>query len=156
MKIVLRAGGIIRSGPERDLIDDYMRRANGLTKACGFHSISEQQVDLRRAKSRRNETAALLGTASPSTRLIILDEKGKQLTSRKMSLAFDELRRSGTPETVIVIGGADGIEPSAVPHGTTKWALGTQTWPHKMVRVMMMEQIYRSLSILAGTPYHRD
>lgn len=156
MKITLRAGGIIRSGPERDLIDDYMRRADGLTKACGFHSVSEQQVDLRRAKTREAETQALLGSAAPAARLIILDERGKQLTSRQIARSFDDMRTSGTPEAMIVIGGADGFEPASIPPGTTRWALGPQTWPHKMVRVMIAEQIYRGLSILAGTPYHRD
>ncbi|MGJ8564212.1 MAG: 23S rRNA (pseudouridine(1915)-N(3))-methyltransferase RlmH [Alphaproteobacteria bacterium] len=156
MKIVLRAGGVIRKGPERDMIDDYMNRANGLVSACGFHSVSEQQVDLRREKTRTSETETLLGTRSAGRHSIILDERGKQPTSRQIARKFDDLRQNGISELVITIGGADGFEPASIPQGTEKWAFGPQTWPHKMVRVMMSEQIYRALSILAGTPYHRD
>ncbi len=156
MKIVLRAGGIIRSGPERDIIDDYLKRANGLTKACGFIGVAEQQVDLRREKSREAETQTLLGSCAPGTKLIILDERGKALTSRKIANRLRMLRDDGCSKAIIVIGGADGFEPTAVPVGTERWAFGVQTWPHKMVRMMLTEQIYRAMSILAGTPYHRD
>lgn len=156
MKITVRAGGVIRSGPERDLCDDYLKRAGGLAKACGFLSITEQQIDLRRAKTRADETRLLLGNLPQTTKTVILDERGKQLTSRQMSRFIDDLRRAGQPELCIVIGGADGFEPSEIPPGTVKWALGPQTWPHKFVRVMITEQVYRALSILAGTPYHRD
>ena len=156
MKLTLRAGGIVRKGPERDLVDDYVKRANGLTNACGFHSVTEQQVDLRRDKTRSDETNSLLGNIPDAAVLVVLDEKGKALTSRKMAQFFDNQRRDGTPEIVIAIGGADGFEPENIPPGTHKWSFGIQTWPHKLVRVMMAEQIYRSLSILAGTPYHRD
>jgi 23S rRNA (pseudouridine1915-N3)-methyltransferase len=55
-----------------------------------------------------------------------------------------------------VIGGADGFEPSALPNGAIRWRFGVQTWPHKLVRVMIAEQVYRALSILSGSPYHRD
>ena len=50
MKITLRAGGIIRSGPERDLIDDYLKRAKGLARGTGFSNVTEEQIDLRSAK----------------------------------------------------------------------------------------------------------
>ncbi len=156
MKLTLRAGGIIRKGPERELVDDYMKRANGLTSACGFHSVTEQQVDLRREKTRSGETAALLGNIPDAAVLIVLDETGKALTSRKIAKFFNDHRQQGTPEVIIAIGGADGFEPADIPPGTQKWSFGTQTWPHKLVRVMIAEQIYRALSILARTPYHRD
>lgn len=156
MKIILRAGGVIRKGPERELIDDYMQRASGLAGACGFHSVTEQQVDLRKAKTRAAETEILLGNRPAGSYLIILDERGKTPTSRQISRKIDTFRHDGISELVIAIGGADGFEPAAIPKGTEKWAFGPQTWPHKMVRVMLSEQIYRALSILAGTPYHRD
>jgi len=73
---------------------------------------------------------------------------------------FSRLRDDGVAASYILIGGADGFEPSVVKAlrrgRITKWSFGSQTWPHKMVRVMAAEQIYRALSILARTPYHRD
>ena len=156
MKITLRAGGIIRSGPEREMIDDYLQRAQGLARGTGFLSVEEQQVDLRSAKSREAETQTLLRDLPASAKLVIFDERGKTPTSRQISKHFANWRDDGMPQLVLTIGGADGFEPSAIPPGTTRWAFGPQTWPHKMVRMMAAEQIYRALSILARTPYHRD
>ena len=156
MKIILRAGGVIRSGPEREMIDDYLQRAQGLARSTGFLSVEEQQVDLRSAKSRAKETQMLLGDISAGAKLVIFDERGKTPTSRQISTQFANWRDDGIGQLVLVIGGADGFEPSSIPAGTTRWAFGPQTWPHKMVRMMAAEQIYRALSILARTPYHRD
>ena len=158
MKIILRAGGIIRSGPEREMIDDYMQRAQGLARGTGFLSVEEQQVDLRSAKSRAEETKSLIGVGDmkADSKLIIFDERGKTPTSRQISKDFANWRDEGLSQLILTIGGADGFEPSAIPTGTTRWAFGLQTWPHKMVRIMAAEQIYRALSILARTPYHRD
>lgn len=156
MKLTLRAGGVIRSGPERELIDDYLKRANGLTRSCGFHNAAEQQVDLRREKSRADETRTLLSGLPPASKLIILDERGKSLSSRQIAKQIAGHRDDGIAELIICIGGADGFEPSEIPPNTERWAFGTQTWPHKMIRIMLAEQIYRALSILARTPYHRD
>jgi len=156
MKIIIRAGGVIRSGAERDLIDDYIKRANGLARGTGFTSIEEQQVDLRRAKSRAEETQILFQGISGKTKVVIFDERGKNPTSRKISQHLSNWRSDGISELTLLIGGADGFEPAHIPPQAIKWAFGSQTWPHKMVRVMASEQIYRALSILAGTPYHRD
>jgi len=138
MNIILRAGGIIRSGPERDLINEYLKRANGLARGTGFLSVEEQQVDLRGAKTRAHETRLLTCNLQTSSKIIIFDE------------------RDGIAQLFLIIGGADGFEAAELPKGLTRWAFGPQTWPHKMVRVMACEQIYRALSIIAGTPYHRD
>jgi len=156
MKIILRAGGVIRSGPEREMIDDYIQRAQGLARGTGFLSVEEQQVDLRSAKTRTDETQSLLDDMPTGAKLVIFDERGKTPKSRQISTQFANWRDDGISQLVLVIGGADGFEPSAIPAGTMRWAFGPQTWPHKMVRVMAAEQIYRALSILARTPYHRD
>lgn len=156
MKITIRAGGILRKGPERDLIDDYLKRAGGLTRTCGFQSISEQQIDLRKAKTRAEETEQLLDFSQVGVKTVIMDERGKAFTSRQLSKKLAELRDEGHGELIVVIGGADGFEPASLPNGVEKWAFGVQTWPHKLLRVMLAEQLYRGLSILARTPYHRD
>lgn len=156
MKITVRAGGVLRKGPERELIDDYLKRANGLTRTCGFQSISEQQVDLRKAKTRAEETEHLLDFKPVSVKTIVMDERGKAFTSRQLSKKLAQIRDEGHGELMIVIGGADGFEPDCLPKGVETWAFGIQTWPHKLLRVMLAEQLYRALSILARIPYHRD
>ena len=156
MRLTLRAGSRIKSGPERDLIDDYLSRARHLSRNLGILDIDEQQVDLRNAKTRADETNTLMPDTSGETRYVILDERGKSLTSRQIAKQISKWRDDGERHVTFVIGGADGFEPSALPKNVTKWSFGQQTWPHKMVRVMLSEQLYRALSILAGTPYHRD
>lgn len=160
MRLTLRAGGILRNGPEKTLVDDYMTRAQALARGTGFLSVEEQGVELKGQYDRGAETEKLLSVIGPSDELIILDERGKSPTSREIAKHFVRLRDEGVGSCYMVIGGADGFEPSAIkdlrPGRITKWSFGAQTWPHKMVRVMAAEQIYRALSILAKTPYHRD
>ncbi len=154
----MRTGGIIRKGPERELVDDYMARARHLSRNFGISQIQEQQIDLRQAKTRRAETELLLPPLDDKTtnHYIILDERGKALKSREIARRIAGFRDEGYRQVSFVIGGADGFEPDALPTSVTRWSFGPQTWPHKMVRVMLAEQIYRALSILASTPYHRD
>jgi len=160
VKLILRAGGVLRKGPEKTLVDDYITRAHGLARGTGFISVEEQGIELKGQYDRAAETTKLLSCVKPSDELILLDERGKSPTSRQIAAHFERLRDDGVTASYILIGGADGFEPSVVkdlrPGRITKWGFGAQTWPHKMVRVMAAEQIYRALSILAKTPYHRD
>ena len=156
MKLIIRAGGSMRSGPERDLVDDYLQRANGLARNVGFLGVEEQAVDLSKCKTRSDETQKLTDGLPDQTVLFVLDERGKAMSSRKLASTLAEQRDLGLSNFVFLIGGADGFEPSALPAQVRKISFGVQTWPHKLVRVMLSEQIYRALSILAGTPYHRD
>jgi len=160
VKLILRAGGVLRSGPEKTLVDDYLTRAQGLARGTGFRSVEEQGVELKGQFDRAAETTKLLSAVYPSDELILLDERGKSPTSRDIAKHFAKLRDDGIGASYLIIGGADGFDPAVVknmrPGRITKWSFGSQTWPHKMVRVMAAEQIYRALSILAKTPYHRD
>ncbi|WP_298911947.1 23S rRNA (pseudouridine(1915)-N(3))-methyltransferase RlmH [uncultured Algimonas sp.] len=156
MRLVLRAGGALRTGPERDLVDDYLGRARGLARGLGFLDVEEHSVDLGKCRSRADETEKIVGGVPRDAAVFVLDERGKSLTSRQLSDALVRLRDEGRPSSVFLIGGADGFDPAALPSGIRKISFGSQTWPHKLVRVMLAEQIYRALTILAGTPYHRD
>lgn len=146
----------MRAGPERDMVDDYMRRAKGLARGLGFLDVDEQSVDLGKCRTRSDETLKLLDGLPSGGVVFVLDERGKAMPSRTFAKTLSDLRDDGRPAGTFLIGGADGFEPSALPHGVRKIGFGSQTWPHKLVRVMLAEQIYRALSILAGTPYHRD
>jgi len=156
MKITVRAAGLIRSGPERAMIDSYLKRAKALSRPLGITDVVESAVDMRRAKNRTDETEFIFKPIDPTDIVVVLDEHGKELTSRQMATQIAAWRDDGQRHVVFAIGYADGFDPDALPTNIVKWRLGNQTWPHKMVRVMISEQIYRALSILAGTPYHRD
>jgi len=156
MKLVIRAGGIIRACPERDLIDEYIKRANGLTARSGFLALAEEEIDLKKCRNRSEATEKIFSGIGTTSKLIILDEKGKGQTSRDISKSLLSAQQDGIAAFILAIGGADGFDPQLIPGHAQKWSFGPQTWPHKLVRVMAAEQMYRALSILAGSPYHRD
>ncbi len=88
--------------------------------------------------------------------LICCDERGTALSSRAFANRIGKLRDDGVRRLVVVIGGADGLDPALVAEARETLAFGVQTWPHALARAMLAEQIYRAASILAGSPYHRD
>jgi len=155
VKIILRAHGSIKSGPERELTSDYIQRAQGLARATGFLGVEEQEIDTRGKSDRTTQTQALLDGIPDGAHIILLDERGKSPTSRQIARHFADKRDEGIIQLAILIGPADGFDPALLP-SATRWSFGAQTWPHKLVRVLAAEQIFRALSILAGTPYHRD
>ena len=86
---------------------------------------------------------------------VVLDERGKALASE----AFAELLRrhldGGTADMAFLIGGPDGHSPEARDNAGLLMSFGPMTWPHRLVRVMLFEQLYRTVTIIAGHPYHR-
>ena len=76
--------------------------------------------------------------------------------AEKLADKVATLRDRGERHLVFVIGGADGLDPGFVQKANETLAFGPQTWPHALVRAMLAEQIYRAVTILAGSPYHRD
>ena len=100
--------------------------------------------------------ADLLDRAIPNgAKIIILDERGKLLTSPEFSKCLENFRDQGQGHLAFVIGGADGIDPSLRARADMSISFGSMVWPHMLVRVMLGEQLYRAASILAGSPYHR-
>jgi 23S rRNA (pseudouridine1915-N3)-methyltransferase len=88
--------------------------------------------------------------------VIACDEHGTTRTSRDFAAHIARLRDDGARRLVLVIGGADGLDRQLVAKANGTLAFGVQTWPHALVRVMLAEQVYRAVTILSGSPYHRD
>lgn len=102
------------------------------------------------------EEGARIQTAIPAnSRLIVLDEKGKNFSSVALSEKMESWLPMGQ-DISIVIGGADGIDPVIKQQADEKWSLSSFTLPHALVRVVVTEQLYRAWSILQGHPYHRE
>jgi 23S rRNA (pseudouridine1915-N3)-methyltransferase len=125
----------------------------------GFPSVAVQEVSIskaRDAKTRMAEEAEKLAARLPSgAHIVLLDAKGKGMTSEDFSEMLGALRDAGTKDLCFVIGGPDGLAPLPGKKPGRSLAFGPQTWPHLLVRAMLAEQIYRALTILAGHPYHR-
>ncbi|HEV7367839.1 23S rRNA (pseudouridine(1915)-N(3))-methyltransferase RlmH [Arenibaculum sp.] len=152
MKVWLAAVGRARAGPVRDLFDDYAGRL--------VWPFALREVELRRRvppeEQKRREAELLLAAIPAGAAVVALDERGRNLTSESFAGRIGAWRDGGTGDLAFLIGGADGHGEAAVGRADLVLALGSMTWPHMMVRAMLMEQIYRAQQILAGHPYHRS
>jgi len=106
-------------------------------------------------KNIKEEGERIQSAVSNNSRLIVLDEKGKNFSSIELSKKMENWLPMGQ-DIVLVIGGADGIDPAIKKQADEKWSLSSFTLPHALVRVVVAEQLYRAWSILQGHPYHRE
>ena len=156
MRVHICAVGRLRSGPERDLLDDYLTRFDRTGRPLGVGPATVTEVEDRKGGGMAAE-AGLLDRAIPKGAVTIaLDERGKLLTSPDFADLLGRWRHEGRGDAAFVIGGADGIDASLRQKADFKLSFGKMVWPHMLVRVMLSEQLYRAASILAGTPYHRE
>ena len=154
MKLALCAVGRLRSGPERDLVDDYLTRFERTGKPLGVPSVQLIEVEERKGGGMEAE-ADLLARAIPAGAVVaVLDERGRTLSSPEFA---DQLGRwrDGGRDVALLIGGADGLAPRLRDRADLALSFGRMVWPHMLVRVMLAEQLYRAATILAGSPYHR-
>ncbi len=155
MKITICAVGRLRSGPERELFDDYRTRFDRIGRGLGLGPIAEVEVDARKASGIGPE-AVLLSNAMPAGAfVVVLEERGRQIGSPEFAQRLVTWRDRGSRDLAFVIGGADGLSPDLRSAADYELSLGRMVWPHMLARVMLAEQLYRAASILAGTPYHR-
>ncbi|WP_116599633.1 23S rRNA (pseudouridine(1915)-N(3))-methyltransferase RlmH [Primorskyibacter marinus] len=155
MRVQLCVVGRLRAGPERDLIDDYLKRFDRTGRGLGLGPATVCEVEDRKGGGMAAE-AVLLKRAVPSgARLCVLDERGKMVSSPAFSDMLCNWRDQGAQDVAFVIGGADGVDPALRGSADAVLSLGKMVWPHMLARVMLAEQIYRAAAIAAGTPYHR-
>lgn len=155
MRLTICAVGRLRPGPERALVEDYLERFNRSGRSIGLGPATVAEVDDRRAGGMAAE-AELLSRCLPARALVCcLDERGQMLTSPAFAAALAGWRDAGRTDTAFVIGGADGLDPSIRNRADLAISLGPMVWPHLLVRVLLAEQLYRAVTILLGTPYHR-
>jgi 23S rRNA (pseudouridine1915-N3)-methyltransferase len=153
MRLTFLVVGKMKSGPERDLVDEYIKRAQPLARSLGFRGIEE--VEVASGGGLDAEAARILDKIPGGARILRLDEFGPALGSADFSQKLANWRDQGTPDLVFLIGGAEGYGEAVRKAAPDTLAFGPQTWPHRFVRAMLAEQVYRAMSILAGTPYHK-
>lgn len=159
MRIGVFAVGRMKVGPERELADRYFDRFAKLGLGLGLDFAGVDELPESRHASpdlrKRDEAERLAARLPAGGALIILDERGKNLSSDDFSIRLAALRDGGTRDAALVIGGPDGHDASIRERADLVLCFGAQTWPHQMVRFMLAEQLYRAATILAGHPYHR-
>src|SRR2546421_625110 len=159
MRIVIAAVGRLKRGPEQDLSERYRERAVKSGRGIGLRSLDVIEIAESRARDAQRrmleESIALANVIPKDAATVLLDPRGQALDSN----AFTKRLRGwndGGRDVAFVIGGPDGLAPTLTDKADLHLAFGALTWPHQLVRIMLLEQIYRSVTILSGHPYHRD
>lgn len=159
MRIMVIAVGRLKQGPERELADRYAMRFDDAGRKLGFRGLEVRELPESRARdaaTRIAEEAAAIAALMPDKSVLVaLDEHGDSIDSSTFARHLGRWRDESVANTIYVIGGADGLSPELQRKAKLRLAFGKATWPHQLVRVLLLEQIYRAATILAGHPYHR-
>ena len=135
---------------------DYAKR---LSNPIQFEMLAlpapKRGAHLSEAKAKALEAQLILSKIPDNAHVVLLDEQGKMHSSIELSKQLEKWQNFGKP-TFIVIGGADGFDESVYERAQERWSLSALTFPHPLVRVIAVEQLYRASSILKGHPYHRE
>lgn len=158
MHLRILAVGRLKPGPERELAGRYLERSLQTGRGLGFSGpditeISESRA--RRAEERKAEEAEALLSRAGSTMLLVLDERGRNLGSAEFAQFLGDARDKGRDGACFIIGGPDGLDASLHGRADMVLSFGALTLPHQLVRVLVLEQLYRAMTILSGHPYHR-
>jgi 23S rRNA (pseudouridine1915-N3)-methyltransferase len=150
----------MKSGPERELADRYFDRFAKVAPPLGleFGGVTEaQESRARGAEQRKREEATKLSeTLGAGSALILLDERGKSLSSQDFAAMIARHRDGGARALTFAIGGADGHAEESRQKAQMVISFGAMTFPHQIMRILIAEQLYRAATILSGHPYHRE
>ena len=155
MRLTIAAVGRLKTGPEAALVSDYLARATAAGRAVGIGPATAAEVDERKARDARMQAARLLSAVPEDAVAVALDERGEAMSSPDLAAMLGAARDAGTRDAVFLIGGDAGHGAAVLARADRRLSLGRMVWPHMLARVMLAEQLYRAVSILAGSPYHR-
>ena len=159
MRISILAVGHTKAAPEQTLCDDYLRRLQHQGRGIGItDAICKTLPEAKRgsaAQRKTDESDRLIAQVPVKARRIVLSERGKQLSSEAFADHIRRMLEEGAGELCFLIGGPDGHAETLERDADLLLSLGAMTWPHRLVRAMLLEQIYRAVTIIANHPYHR-
>lgn len=151
MRLTIVAVGRHKAGPLKALQEFYAERVRW--------PLTIREVEERRklppAELKAREAELILAALPKDATVIALDGRGKTLSSTDFAARLARWRDADAG-LAFVIGGADGLADSVIDKAQLVLSLGAMTWPHLLVRGMLLEQLYRAQQILAGHPYHRE
>ena len=157
MKIVLLAVG-------KNSTDYLIKGIDGFLKRINHYVPMELSIipDLKSTKAltedtqKQREGQAMMSALQPGDVVVLLDERGKEYTSREFAMQIDRKMVQGIKRLVFVIGGPYGFSKEMYDRANEKISLSKMTFTHEMVRLFFVEQVYRAMTILRGEPYHHD
>ncbi len=159
MRLSILAIGQMKKGPDAALCDDYLHRLGHQGRSIGISDVRLKEfaeskhpnAPDRKAEESDRMTAAVPGQA----RIVALSERGRQMSSKEFAAFLQNMLDDAVPELAFMIGGPDGHHPALEEQAYLHLSFGEMTWPHRLARVMLSEQIYRAVTILTNHPYHR-
>lgn len=150
----------MKAGPERELADRYAGRLEKAAPALGMEFTGVRHFPESKSRDaatrKRDEAKSIKSVIGDSARLIVFDERGKAVTSADFAKHIGSWRDEGARDLVCLIGGADGLDDELRSMAGRVVSFGSMTLPHQLVRVLVLEQLYRAITILSGHPYHRE
>jgi 23S rRNA (pseudouridine1915-N3)-methyltransferase len=152
IRTVILAIGKQRRGPLAELQAEYLKR---LAPPPAVVELEEKRK-LPPAQLKVREAELILAALAAGALLVALDEQGAKWSSRDLAGRLAVWRDQGTATLAFAIGGADGLGRAVIERADAVLSLGAMTWPHLLVRSLLLEQLYRAQQILVGHPYHRD
>ncbi|OPB29127.1 23S rRNA (pseudouridine(1915)-N(3))-methyltransferase RlmH [Bartonella sp. WD12.1] len=160
MQISIFAVGRMKKGAEQTLTHRYLDRFSKSAGVVGFHFKKMQEISESRAQTacqRMEEEGAKLFEALPEKcRLIVLDERGKLISSFTFAEKLAFYRDEGIRDLIIALGGPDGHSERVRNRADFLLSFGLMTWPHQIARILLTEQLYRAVTIMSHHPYHRS
>jgi 23S rRNA (pseudouridine1915-N3)-methyltransferase len=159
MRIIVAAVGRLKRGPEQELAERYRARAAKSGRGIGLRSLEIVEIAESRARDTQRrmleESIALANVIPKGAATVLLDPRGEALDSGAFVKRLRGWNDNGR-DAAFVVGGPDGLAPTLSESATLHLAFGALTWPHQLVRIMLLEQIYRAVTVLSGHPYHRE
>ncbi len=159
MRLIVAAVGRLKRGPETELAERYRKRTEQTGRQAGLRDVEIIEIRESRAddagKRMVEESIALANVIPQGAAVVLLEAKGENIESAGLAGLLAKWRADDRPAAIFLIGGADGLAASLRDKAELRLSFGAATWPHRLVRVMLLEQLYRASTILAGHPYHR-
>jgi len=153
MKLRVLAIGKDRSGLYAPAVEEYVKR---LTRYVRFELVElpEAKKHAGTPRAREEEGAALLARLDPREHVVALDERGKEYTSVELARRVEGWQGQGR-DVALLVGGSDGLAPEVLARAQEKLALSRFTLAHRLARLVLVEQLYRAMTIVRGEPYHK-
>lgn len=157
MKITLMVVGKTTTANLRSGIEEYAKRVN---RYIPFDIVELPDIKTSRklteAKQKETEGEMMLSRIQPSDYVVLLDEHGKEMTSREFSQNLEKKAQTVSKQLYFIVGGPYGFSPEVYSRANEKLSLSKMTFPHEMVRLFFVEQLYRAMTIQRNEPYHHD
>jgi len=155
MKITVLAVGKLKEKYWREATEEYLRRLSAFAKP-ELIEIPDADREANTAECvQKREAGEILKRLPEAAYVVALDAGGRQRSSEKLAAHIEKLKVQGRSHFCFIIGGSHGLAPEILARADESLSFGAQTWPHNMVRVMLVEQLYRAGAISTNHPYHK-